>query len=238
MRESRKCDIRPKRFSAKPPSVLLWSLTEAELTASLRHKGQVQSFRCLTSHNSDSTSLVKVTRNSDSEYLEPFFFFASTSPLALLASGYLPTVLFLVVETIISNVLQILSDAFSSMLKCSKGHDGRAADPHGEPHGSGFTGCSEGCSSGLLMFRSRSEQMYVLISLLHKNTYKYVRTSYLRIRVMDFIPCGALLTQTMTSLSQETERIYHVMNYVVDERKQGHKKAPQDTSAGSEVNLK
>lgn len=33
--------------------------------------------------------------------------------------------------------MQILSDASFPKSRGSKGHDGRAADPHGEPHGSG-----------------------------------------------------------------------------------------------------
>lgn len=48
--------------------------------------------------------------------------------------------------------MQILSDASSSKSRGSKGHDGRAADPHGEPNGSGFTQLYNGSRPRLLMF--------------------------------------------------------------------------------------
>lgn len=48
--------------------------------------------------------------------------------------------------------MQILSDASFPKSRGSKGHGGRAADPHGEPHGSGFTQVHNGSRPRLLMF--------------------------------------------------------------------------------------
>lgn len=41
-------------------------------------------------------------------------------------------------KQVVGNVLKMETDASSSTLRGSKGHEGRAADPHSEKHGSGF----------------------------------------------------------------------------------------------------